>query len=74
MGDIVRLKKIKYLGPVNENDMVFDVELVPVECNKKWVKRTITFYPDEIAMVTEDEFYYLMNEQKEHRFVEIIED
>jgi hypothetical protein len=71
MSDIVNLKKLKYIpGP----GIALAIQVVPCEENKDFIKRTITFFPEEVALVTEREAEYLLNIQKSHKFVEIMEE
>jgi len=72
MDSIIKLKKLKYIP--DKDKIVIALQVRPTKENKEWIGRDLVFFPDSTALVTEQEAEWLLNIQKEHKFVEIMEE
>ncbi len=71
--NITRLVKIKFLGSVKDT-IVMAIQVVPHHSNKDYIKRIITFYPDEEFFVTEREAEWLCDICSQYKFARVFED
>jgi hypothetical protein len=71
--NITKLVKIKFLGSIKDAIAVA-IQVIPCLDNKDYIKRVITFYPDEDFFVTEKEADWLLNIQKKYKFARVFND